>query len=114
MPNVETLVWVLTGAVTLISILGGVIWKMVRDEGKEQDEILKKKADSDRLQEAEARWTSELNAVKESSEKLINKLEIRHDKEMEQMAHRLGEQIRNTENNILTQIRLMIEVLKTQ
>ena len=111
--NVETLVWVLTGALTLISILGGVIWKLVRDEAKEQSQMLRSKADNDRLQDAETRWTTELNAVKENSEKLVNKLEVRHDKEMEQMATRLGEQIRNTENNILTQIRLMIEVLKT-
>lgn len=114
MPNVETLVWVLTGALTVITTFGGVIWKLLRDEAKEQASQIKDKADNERLHEAEARWSTELNAVKENSEKLVNKLEIRHDKEMDQLATRLGDQIRSTETNILTQIRLMIEVLKTQ
>lgn len=114
MPSVETLVWVLTGAVTLISILSGVIWKMVRDEAKEQSNQIKSKADNDRLHEAEARWSTELSAVKENSEKLVNKLEIRHDREIEQMAQRLTDQIRTTEANILTQLRLMVEMVRTK
>jgi hypothetical protein len=114
MPNVETLVWVLTGAVTIIASLSGIIWSMVRNEAKEQAEQIRGKADNDRLQEAEARWAQELNAVKEDGEKMINKLESRHDREMQQMAERLGEQIRTTETNILTQIRIMFEALRKE
>lgn len=113
MPNVETLVWVLTGAMTLMGTMGGIIWKLVRDEAKEQASQIRNKLDIDRLTAAEDRWKQEIEEVKTNSEKLVNKLEVRHDKEMEQMAHRLGEQIRNTENNILTQIRLMIQVLQS-
>lgn len=113
MPSVETLVWVLGGALTLLSTLGGIIWTMIRNEAAKQAEELSKKVDASRLHEAEQRWAQELNAVASNGEKLVNKLEQRHDKEMEQMAVRLGEQIKTTEGNILTQIRLMIEVLKT-
>lgn len=112
MPTVDTLVWFLTGAVTLISILGGTIWHMLREEAKEHAELIRQKADADRLTEVEDRWKSELNAVREGNEKLVNKLEARHDREMDALATRLGEQIRATENNILTQIRLMFDMLK--
>lgn len=113
MPNVETLVWVLGGVMTVISTLGGIIWTMIRAEAAKQAEEIQRKVDVSRLHEAEQRWAQELNMVRDGSEKLVNKLEVRHDKEMEQMASRLGEQLRSTEQNILTQIRLMIEVLKT-
>lgn len=114
MPSIETLVWVLTGAVTLISILGGTIWKLLRDEAKDQAEQIKKKADSDRLHEAEARWTSEIKSVKENGEKLVNKLEARHERDLDQMASRLSDQIKNSEVNILTQMRLMLSILKPE
>lgn len=114
MPGIETLVWILTGAVSLIVILGGTIWKMTRDEAKEQAEQIKKKADSDRLHEVELRWQSELVAVKDGNEKLINKLESRHDRDLDQLSTRLTEQIRNSETNILTQIRLMISVMQAK
>ena len=85
---------------------------MVRAESKEQADQIKKKADSDRLHEVEARWQQDLVNVKESNEKLIGKLEQRHDRELDALANRLQDQIKNTENNILTQMRLMIEVFK--
>ncbi len=113
MPSVETLVWILTGIMPLIIILSGTIWKLIRDEAKEQAKQIEKKADSERLHDAETRWTSELASVRDNNEKLVNKLEQRHDKEMDALASRLSDQIRNSETNILTQIRLMIDVLKS-
>lgn len=114
MPGIETLVWFLTGAVTLISVLGGAIWKLIRDEAKEQAEQIKRKADTERLHDAELRWSNELNSVREGNEKLINKIEARHDRELDQMASRLSEQIKNSESNILSQMRLMLSVLKPE
>lgn len=113
MPGIETLVGILTIAMTIISVLGGVVWNMLRQEAKEHAEQISKKVDTDRLHEAEQRWQSELITVREGNEKLVNKLEARHDKEMDALATRLGEQIRNTETNILTQIRLMIQVIQS-
>jgi hypothetical protein len=112
MPNVDTLVYILTGAFTFIVVLGGVIWKLIRDEAKEQAVLIKTKADVERLHEVEGRFQMELNAVREGNEKLVSKLEVRHDREIEQMATRLGEQIKTTEANILNQLRLMFEMVK--
>ncbi len=109
--SIENLIWVLTGAVTLIAFLGGAIWKILRDESKDHAKKIDEKADIDRLHESETRWLYELNAVKEGNEKLITKLEARHDRDLDQMATRLSEQIRNTEQNILSQLRLMLGVI---
>lgn len=114
MPNVETLVWVLGGALAVVSTLSGVIWTMLRNESAQQAGQLSLKADTTRLHEVEQRFAQELTEVKENSEKLVNKLEQRHDREMQQMAERLGDQIRVTEANILAQIRIMFESLKKQ
>lgn len=111
MPGIETLVWILSIAMSLITILGGVVWQMLRAEAKDHSEQISKKADTERLHEIENRWASELVTVREGNEKLINKLEQRHDREIDQLGQRLGEAIRSSETNILTQIRLMIQVI---
>lgn len=112
MPNVETLVWVLGGVMTVISTLGGIIWTMIRAEAAKQAEEIQRKVDVSRLHEAEQRWAQELNMVRDGSEKLVNKLEVRYDREMDQMAKRLEEQIRTTETNILTQLKLVFEMVR--
>lgn len=112
MPSVEVLVAILGAAMTIITVLGGVVWSMLRAEAKEHTEQIKGKADNERLHEIEARWQSELVAVKTDSERLITKLEDRHNREIDQLATRLGDQIRNSETSILAQIRLMVEALK--
>jgi hypothetical protein len=112
MPSIEVLVAILGGALTVISVLGGVVWNMLREESKEHSELISKKADADRVHEIEARWQAELTSVKEGNERLIDKLSQRHDRELDQLSTRLSEQIRNTEANILTQIRLMVQVLE--
>ncbi len=113
MPNIEVTIWILTGALSLVTILSGTIWKMIRDEAKEQAKKIDQKADQDRVHDIENRWTTELSSVRDNNEKLVNKLEQRHDRELDAMASRLSDQIRNSETNILTQIRLMIDVLKS-
>lgn len=106
------LVYILSGAFTIIAILCGVLWNMTREEQKEVAEELKKKADNDRLHELEQRWKDDLNQARESGEKLINKLEERHIREIDAVAGRLSDQIKNTETTILAQIKLMVDVLK--
>lgn len=112
MPNVDTLVYILTGAFTFISILGGVIWKLTRDEAKEQAALIKTKADSERLHELEGRWQLELSAVKDNCEKLVDKLSSRHDRDIDQLSVRLTDQIKTTETNILSQLKLMVDAIK--
>lgn len=113
MPN-DVSMWIGTGLFTFILTLVGVVWKLLRDEAKDQSNQLKEKADATRVHELEGRWQLELNSVREANEKMVNKLEQRHDREMQQMAERLGEQIRATEANILAQIRIMFETLRKE
>src|SRR6516225_4732349 len=91
----------ITGVGTVIFTLLGLLYKANASRLKDHEDQIRKKADSDRLHEIEVRMQSE-----------FGKLEARHDREMDQLAQRLGEQIRTTETNILTQIRLMISVIQ--
>jgi len=109
-----TLINVLLGAVGLIGTLTGIIWNMVRTEAKEQAEQLKKKVDEDRLREVSANLMLEIHDARDSSEKLVNKLEQRHERELEQMHQRVGEQMRSMEQNILVQLQLVRQVLETK
>lgn len=111
MPNIEITVWILTGVVSLIAILVGVIWKLIRQEAREQAEAIKRKADTERVLEVEKRWEQQLTSVKVDNDKLLTKLETRHDKEMDQLSQRLSEAIHNSEANILAQIKLMIHMI---
>jgi len=112
MPSVESLVYILSGAMTLITMLIGVVWKMLRAESHVQSKSIEKKADIDRLHEVEARWATELISVKDGNEKLVSKLEQRHDREIEQLGTRLSSEIKSSENNILAQFHLMMELFK--
>lgn len=114
MPGTETLVWILTGAFFLISVLGGTVWVLIREETREHAALLKQKADSEDLTKIEDRWRSELASVKEGNEKLIDKLEAKHTREIDALATRFGEALRTTETNILNQIKLMVEVLRAE
>ena len=106
------LVYLLSGAFTIISILCGVLWSMTREEQRIVSEELKKKADNVRIHDLEIRWKEDLTQAREGSEKLINKLEERHVREIDALAGRLADQIKNTEVAILAQIRLMVDVMK--
>lgn len=109
--DIATVMWILGGAVTLIYALGGAVFKMLRDESKQQAELIRQKADSDRLDEAEARWQNELQQVRDGNEKLIDKLENRYDRELVALAERLSDQIKTSENNILNQLALLLRMV---
>lgn len=98
-------------AMFLITALGGALWVMLRAEAAEHADQLKGKADNERLQEIEVRWQAELVSVRTDNERLISKLEDRHNREVDQLATRLGEQIRSTETSILAQLQLMLKML---
>lgn len=115
--------WVAGITVTVIIGLIGVVWKLLRDESSKHAEDIKAKADSTQVTRTEERWSTELTAVEErlkdelkevkaNSTYLINKLEARHDKEIEQEAIRLRKQIEGVEDSILTHIRQMVEIMK--
>lgn len=111
MYSIETLTWIFGGALTVIGTLIGVVWKILRDEAKDHADQIRKKADQDRLHEVESRWEAELIRVKDSGEKLVNKLEQRHEREIEQLSTRITEQMRSMESNILGQMQMMLKFL---
>lgn len=112
MPSLEVLVAILGIAMTVITGMGGVVYKLLREEAKDHSELIKGKADTDHVKDMDVRWQHELSSVRTENEKLITKLEERHNREVDQLATRLSDQIRNSENNVLSQIRLMVEALK--
>jgi len=114
MPNEAVTLWIAGGLFTFITMLVGVVWKLLRDESKGHAEAIKEKADATRMTEMEHRLQSEIAEAKADTEKLVNKLEAKHDKEIEQLSARLTDQIRSTETNILAQLKLMIEMVRKQ
>ena len=116
MPSVEIVSWVLSGALFLLTVLGGICWTFVREEAKDHASKLEQKVDNQRFQELEMRMSKELESVKENSERLIDKLQSRHEREMEAMQNnfreqmaQIREQVRATEHNILNQMNLLFK-----
>lgn len=112
MPGVDTLVWILGGALALISTLGGALYTMIRTEAANHAEQIKGKASEGDLIRLETRWQGELHAVRDGGEKLVAKLEARHERDLEQLYNRITDQMRNMEINILSQLRLTLEVIE--
>lgn len=81
---------------------------------KSHTEILAYKASVTQLTETEHRLSSELRSVKENSEQMMERMEQRHDREMELMAVRLGEQIKASEAAIVRQIDVVLEVMRNR
>lgn len=114
MPNETVLLWAVSGLFTLIFTVVGIVWKLLRDEAKSHSDQIKDKADADDVAAIEHRLQSEILAAKADTEKLVNKLEAKHDKELDQLSARLTDQIKSTEANILMQLKLMFEMVRKQ
>jgi hypothetical protein len=84
---------------------------MIRAEAKEQAELIKKKADSDRLKESETRFSRELEVLKADNEKLISKIEGRHERDMDSMEKRLSDKMETLEANLMRQMQLISELI---
>ena len=112
MPSIETLVWVLTACLSLLSVLSGVIWKMIRDETKEHATKLEKKADTERLKESEQRWNTELSALRNDNKELITRIESRHEREINLIEARLSQKMETLETNMMAQLKLIMEILR--
>lgn len=108
-----TTMWVLGGLLTIIFVLVNhhVLGKMQAELDNHSNSLLSK-ADYKTMESMEHRWKEALDSVKENSKDLIDRLESRHDREILELGARLGEQISRSEDNILAQIRLMVDTLK--
>lgn len=109
---IEVWMWVLTGACTLIFVFGSTIFVMLREEAKNHASLIQQKANADDIAKIEDRWKSELTSVKEGNEKLIDKLEAKHTREIDSLSTRFGEMLRNTENNIMSRFDMMMDMWK--
>lgn len=114
MPSIEVLVWILGGACVVISAMIGVIWTWVREEARKQDQLIELKANDTRLTELDARFERELTAMREGNEKLVEKLQQRHDRDLDTLSTGfkdqiagIKEQMSSMERNILQQLAIM-------
>src|ERR1700741_5421722 len=108
--DLATTTWIIGGFVTLAYALGGAVFKMLRDESKAHAEAIRLKADTDRLQAAEERWRDDLDQARTSNERLMDRQEDRHQREISSLASQLGSQIKASETNILAQLQLVMQM----
>ena len=114
MPSIEVLVSILGGLITLLGIVSTTVWNMIRAETKEQAEQIKKKVDHDRLRESEIRFSRELEVLKADNDKLISKIEGRHERDMDTMEKRLTDKMETLEANLMRQMQLIMELITKQ
>lgn len=110
----EVLTYILSGAVFLLSVLFGVVWTLLRDESKEHATKLEQKATEARVNDLEVKFDKDLSAMRESNERLVDKLQARHEKDMDSLSAGFNIQItgvkelvQNMERNILQQLAIM-------
>ena len=121
MPSAEVLSWILSGAFVILSALFGVVWQLLRAESKEHARQIELKANADRLTELDKRFEKDMQAMAENNEKLIEKLELRQQRDIEAVSSGFREQItgikdqiRTMENNILRQMEFMFNSHKNK
>lgn len=112
--SIEVLSYILSGAVFLLSVLGGVVWTMLREESKEHSAKIELKATESRVNDLEIKFEKDLNSLRENNERLIDKLQIQHEKDMSMLSAGFNTQIiavketvQNMERNILQQLAIM-------
>lgn len=110
--QIEVVVWVLGGVMSVVSMLVATLWQMTRAEQKAQDEAIAKKADLHKVEEGERRWEKEVDRLRFEHEKVISRVEGRFEKELESMEGRLCTKIESMEENLIRQIGLVMEILK--
>ena len=108
----EFMTWILSGVLAIIGVLVGTLWSIVRGENASQDAAIKVKANQTSLDDSEKRWEKEFERLRHDNERVIEKIENRHDKEMAMMESRLCTKIESMEGNVLRQIELIMELLK--
>lgn len=107
-----TTMWIIGGLLAVIYTLFKIVVNKIHAELLAQKQELSNKANNESLHEMEQRWKDALEEVKENNEKVIYKLETRHDKEVTELENRLGARIDRSEENILKQLRLMMEAIR--
>jgi len=112
--TLELSMYFLSGVLFVVCCLIGVIWNQKNAEIKEHSRLLELKAGHDRLNELDSRFDKELHSMRDNNEKLIEKLERRHDKDLESVSTGFREQINGMreqmvkmESNIMRHMELL-------
>ena len=108
--------WIISSAGFLLSVLFGVIWNFTRLEIRELKQQNEQKVDNNRFLSLESKFNKDLEDMKDNSERLIDKLQSRHDKDLDAMQSnfreqmtQIREQVRASETNILNQMNLLFK-----
>ena len=91
--QIEIVVWIIGGILSVVSLLVATLWNMTRAEQKAQDEAIAKKADLNKVEEGEKRWEKEVDRLRFEHDKVISRVEGRFEKELAAMESRLSEKI---------------------
>ena len=104
--------WILSALFTVLGTVIAVVWSLLREESKSHSEAISKKADQKNLTDAEQRWTSEVDRLREENNRLIDKVDERYQRELEQMEVRLSTKIETMEVSVMRQMNLILEILR--
>lgn len=112
--NTEILTYVLSGALFLSSTLFGVLWSLLRNESREHALELQKKATNERLSEIELRLQKEVSQVDNNTKELIKEMKNAQIRDLDNLLHRLSDQLKNTESNVMSKVDLMIAAMSAR
>lgn len=114
MPSAEILTWVLSGCFVILSALFGVVWNLIRAETREHLRLIESKANSAMLTDLAHRMEKEVESVRDNSERLIEKLQVQHEKDLNgvtagfrEQINGLRDQMKNVEANIIYRMEFM-------
>lgn len=114
MPSPEVLSWVLSGALFVITCVGGALYKMLREEAKDHSDRIEKKASMERLSEVEQYLTKLLEKAERDNKDLIKEVKETHNRDIHALTTRLSEAIKSVESNVLDKMELMISAINNR
>ena len=112
MTDITIWMWMLTAGVAVIGTLGRIIYSRIQEDIKAHAELIAAKAELTRVEFLEQKFDKDLTYSKEYHQKLLDKYELRIDKEMTSMENRIFDRIERSEANILFQLSFMMDMLK--
>lgn len=114
--TLELAMYFLSGVLFVVCCLIGVIWSDNKSKLQEHARQIEMKANSERLVELESRMISDMKAADSRWERLFDKQDEKHARDNETIRNdfreqlvQIREQVRQTEANILAQMKMLFE-----
>lgn len=112
--TLELSMYLLSGVLFVVCCLIGVIWNQKNAEIKEHSRLIEMKANESRLSDLDKKMEKEMEQMAANNNRLIEKLEDRHNKDLEFVSsgfrdqiNSLRDQMKNVETNIIRQMEFM-------